>query len=189
MSFEGARDELFSSQILLLVFRRWPFCLRSLSPFCTGQSAPVPAQRWTEAQAKAWYAAQPWPVGANFLPSTAINELEMWQADTFDPSHHRSRAGLGRRDRHEHDAGLPAQPALGAGSERVPAAHRYLPDHCRAAPHPARVCAVRLLLGAVPKVGPAAPADSRRAQLRAGCRRRAQLCLPTRRSIRSSKAM
>jgi Cellulase (glycosyl hydrolase family 5) len=42
-------------------------------------------QRWTEAQANAWYAAQPWPVGADFLPSTAINELEMWQLDTFDP--------------------------------------------------------------------------------------------------------
>jgi hypothetical protein len=41
-------------------------------------------QRWTEAQANAWYAAQPWPVGANFLPSTAINELEMWQAESFD---------------------------------------------------------------------------------------------------------
>jgi hypothetical protein len=25
-------------------------------------------------------------VGADFLPSTAINELEMWQADTFDPA-------------------------------------------------------------------------------------------------------
>jgi hypothetical protein len=33
--------------------------------------------RWTEEQANAWYARQPWPVGANFLPSTAINELEM----------------------------------------------------------------------------------------------------------------
>jgi len=41
-------------------------------------------ERWTEAQANAWYAAQPWPVGADFLPSTDINELEMWQADTFD---------------------------------------------------------------------------------------------------------
>ena len=41
-------------------------------------------QRWTEAQANAWYVAQPWPVGADFLPSNAINELEMWQADTFD---------------------------------------------------------------------------------------------------------
>src|ERR1035438_1176342 len=42
-------------------------------------------QRWTEVQANAWYAQEPWPVGANFLPSTAINQLEMWQADTFDP--------------------------------------------------------------------------------------------------------
>jgi hypothetical protein len=41
--------------------------------------------RWSEARANAWYAAQPWPVGADFLPSTAINELEMWQSDTFDP--------------------------------------------------------------------------------------------------------
>jgi hypothetical protein len=47
----------------------------------------VPAQqRWTEAQANAWYAQQAWPVGADFLPSTAINELEMWQADTWDPA-------------------------------------------------------------------------------------------------------
>ena len=41
--------------------------------------------RWTEAQAKAWYANQPWLVGSNYIPATAINELEMWQADTFDP--------------------------------------------------------------------------------------------------------
>src|ERR1035438_369475 len=42
--------------------------------------------RWTESQANAWYGQQPWPVGANFLPSTASNELEMWQAETFDPA-------------------------------------------------------------------------------------------------------
>jgi hypothetical protein len=41
--------------------------------------------RWTEDQANSWYAQQPWLVGANFLPSNAINELEMWQAETFDP--------------------------------------------------------------------------------------------------------
>src|SRR5688500_18967083 len=40
--------------------------------------------RWSAQQAKAWYAKQPWLVGANFGPSTAINQLEMWQADTFD---------------------------------------------------------------------------------------------------------
>src|SRR5580704_5003088 len=41
--------------------------------------------RWTEAQANAWYAKQPWLVGSNYTPATAINELEMWQAETFDP--------------------------------------------------------------------------------------------------------
>jgi len=40
--------------------------------------------RWTEKQAKDWYQKQPWPVGGNFLPTDAENELEMWQADTFD---------------------------------------------------------------------------------------------------------
>ena len=44
------------------------------------QQPAAPQERWTEAQANAWYAQQPWLVGANFLPSTAINELEMWQA-------------------------------------------------------------------------------------------------------------
>jgi hypothetical protein len=42
-------------------------------------------QRWTEKAANDWYAHQPWLVGSNFTPASAINELEMWQADTFDP--------------------------------------------------------------------------------------------------------
>lgn len=44
------------------------------------------AQRWTAQQANTWYKTQPFLVGANFIPSTAINQLEMWQADTFDPA-------------------------------------------------------------------------------------------------------
>ena len=40
--------------------------------------------RWTAERAHAWYAEQGWPVGCNFIPSTACNQLEMWQADTFD---------------------------------------------------------------------------------------------------------
>ncbi len=39
---------------------------------------------WTQEQAKAWGAKQPWLTGCNFIPSTAINELEMWQAASFD---------------------------------------------------------------------------------------------------------
>lgn len=42
-------------------------------------------QRWTEKAANDWYVKQPWLVGSNYAPATAINELEMWQADTFDP--------------------------------------------------------------------------------------------------------
>ena len=41
-------------------------------------------QRWTEKAANDWYAKQPWPVGSNYIPATAINQLEMWQADTWD---------------------------------------------------------------------------------------------------------
>lgn len=43
-------------------------------------------ERWAEAQANAWYAKQPWLVGANYIPDDAINELEMWQAASFDPT-------------------------------------------------------------------------------------------------------
>jgi hypothetical protein len=40
---------------------------------------------WPVEKAGAWQAQHPWLVGCNFTPSTAINQLEMWQADTFDP--------------------------------------------------------------------------------------------------------
>jgi hypothetical protein len=39
---------------------------------------------WTKEKANEWYLQQPFITGADFLPSTAINQLEMWQADTFD---------------------------------------------------------------------------------------------------------
>lgn len=50
--------------------------------------------RWSEAKANAWYAQQPWLVGANYIPSNAINELEMWQATTWDPSLNDKELGL-----------------------------------------------------------------------------------------------
>lgn len=40
--------------------------------------------RWTTEKANQWHADQPWLVGCNFTPSTAINQLEMWQEGTFD---------------------------------------------------------------------------------------------------------
>jgi len=41
--------------------------------------------RWSEQKANGWYAQQPWLVGSNYVPKSAINQLEMWQEATFDP--------------------------------------------------------------------------------------------------------
>ena len=43
-------------------------------------------ERWTEKKANQWYARQPWLVGSNYTPRSAINQLEMWQAETFNPA-------------------------------------------------------------------------------------------------------
>src|SRR5690606_31004358 len=40
---------------------------------------------WSKEKAKAWEEEVGWLIGCNFSPSTAINQLEMWQEETFDP--------------------------------------------------------------------------------------------------------
>jgi hypothetical protein len=44
----------------------------------------INAQRWTVDKANSWYKQQGWLRGSNFQPSTAINQLEMFQPATFD---------------------------------------------------------------------------------------------------------
>ncbi len=41
--------------------------------------------RWTKERINAWYDDLPWLVGANYYPASAINQIEMWQASTWDP--------------------------------------------------------------------------------------------------------
>ncbi len=41
--------------------------------------------RWSEERANMWLQETGWLVGANFTPYNAINQIEMWQAETFDP--------------------------------------------------------------------------------------------------------
>ena len=53
-----------------------------------GLSRPVtlrPRARWTPEQAQAWQERTGWLLGCNFSPSTAGNQLELWQRETFDP--------------------------------------------------------------------------------------------------------
>jgi Cellulase (glycosyl hydrolase family 5) len=57
------------------------FCLY----LCVAAVSSAQVSRWTEQHANDWYAQQPWLAGSNYIPANAINELEMWQADTFDP--------------------------------------------------------------------------------------------------------
>ena len=57
----------------------------ALMAIVCGQSHAETA-RWIEAKANQWYDEQRWLVGANFLPTDAINQFEMWQADTFNPA-------------------------------------------------------------------------------------------------------
>jgi hypothetical protein len=69
---------------------KWlPLSFALLLSGCLWGLAQAPAQpsagRWSEQASNDWYAHQPWLVGSNYIPSNAINELEMWQADSFDP--------------------------------------------------------------------------------------------------------
>src|ERR1041385_3609467 len=55
------------------------------APVCAQKKAKSAGERWTKEKAAAWHKEQPWLVGCNFIPSSAINQLEMWQKDTWDP--------------------------------------------------------------------------------------------------------
>jgi hypothetical protein len=41
---------------------------------------------WSAEKANAWYSRHKWLTGADYIPANAINQLEMWQADSFDPA-------------------------------------------------------------------------------------------------------
>ena len=47
-------------------------------------SVDAATARWSEAKAHGWHEGRPWLVGCNFIPSSAANQLEMWQEPSFD---------------------------------------------------------------------------------------------------------
>ena len=51
-----------------------------------GAAALAQTPQWTPEAANEWYAKQPWLVGSNYITSDAVNQLEMWQAETFNPT-------------------------------------------------------------------------------------------------------
>ena len=72
--------------LLLLVSTTSTFAQKTKVKKSSAATAAVQGPRWSAEKANAWYQAHAWMSGANVTPSTAINQLEMWQADTFDPT-------------------------------------------------------------------------------------------------------
>ena len=52
---------------------------------CQQKTTETTVTRWTEEKAAQWQTEHGWLRGSNFNPSTAINQLEFWQAESFDP--------------------------------------------------------------------------------------------------------
>ena len=147
------------------------------------------AERWTTQQAHEWYGRQPWLVGANYTPANAINQLEMWQADTFDPATIDKELGWAARHRHEHDARVSAQPSMGAGREGLQAAHRDIPVDRGSPRYQAHVRVVRQLLGSRAEARARSIRRSQACTTRAGFKHPAEHDWRTPRDIRSCASM
>ncbi len=61
-------------------------CLSLLACQALAAEPEPPVGLWPKERAAEWQEAQPWLVGCNFLPSTAVNDIEMWRRETFDPA-------------------------------------------------------------------------------------------------------
>ena len=49
------------------------------------ENEQTPRSRWTVEKAKAWGEANPWFCGINYVPSNAMNDVEIWDKRTFSP--------------------------------------------------------------------------------------------------------
>lgn len=71
-------------RISLFLLAVAPTFVACQSPKPKTEEVEVVPAKWTTEQAQAWSAEHGWLRGSNFNPSTAINQLETWQAETFD---------------------------------------------------------------------------------------------------------
>jgi len=67
---------------ITLFFLMW--YISSTVFFAQEQPSSKIREAWSVDKANKWYETKGWMRGCNFIPSTAINQLEMWQAETFD---------------------------------------------------------------------------------------------------------
>jgi hypothetical protein len=67
----------------MFIYKNVIFVIFFLGSICE-LSAQNYREVWSKTEANEWYAGQGWLRGCDFIPSTAINQLEMWQAESFD---------------------------------------------------------------------------------------------------------
>lgn len=72
---------ILKSLLILLLFGNSIYAQKAKT---TAHVSATSGKQWSIEKANAWYAEHKWIVGADYLPSNAINQLEMWQAPTFD---------------------------------------------------------------------------------------------------------
>ena len=58
--------------------------MRCRSASTSIQQSCAGAHRWCQSKAYEWYENNRWITGCNYIPATAVNQLEMWQPETFD---------------------------------------------------------------------------------------------------------
>ncbi|AGZ52781.1 hypothetical protein MKANGN_03570 [Mycobacterium kansasii] len=61
-----------------------PLLLAAGTAVATAGRAGAEPGRWPAERANSWYQAQGWLVGANYITSNAVNQLEMFQPGTYD---------------------------------------------------------------------------------------------------------
>ncbi|NND69340.1 MAG: 1,4-beta-xylanase, partial [Halioglobus sp.] len=75
-----------NASAMAFVFTRKLLCIAALVCAAAVSASDRDTARWSTERANAWYARQPWPAGFNYAPRYAINQLEMWQQESFDPA-------------------------------------------------------------------------------------------------------
>ncbi len=76
---------IYNFQLNVIMKAKVSYLKSLLLLIVTAITFTVKAQQWSIEKANAWYANHKWMSGANYIPTNAINQLEMWQADTFSP--------------------------------------------------------------------------------------------------------
>lgn len=91
LQIKKSLKDFFLKRRTTLIFTTLIFVFFSLSSYSSlgidkgGNTNDNLNKRWSEAKANQWYSKQSWPVGVNYVVSSAINQIEMWGKDTFDP--------------------------------------------------------------------------------------------------------